>query len=58
MRIVTLSSMMVYSAFCGMAQDVSLSNAREHGALAKECLRVVDQDGHPVADAKVWGGCR
>ena len=56
MRIVTLLSMVVYSAFCGMAQDVSLSNAREHGALARECLRVVDQDGYPVAGAKVWGG--
>ena len=56
MRVVVLSSMMVYSAFCGMAQDFSLSNAREHGALARECLRVVDQDGRPVANAKVWGG--
>lgn len=56
MRVVALLSMMVYSAFCGMAQDASLSKAREHGALARECLRVVDQDGCPVANARVWGG--
>ena len=56
MRIVVVSSMMVYSAFCGMAQDVFLSNARKHGALARESLKVIDQDGRPVADAKVWGG--
>ncbi len=56
MKIMVLSSMVISSAFCGIAQDVSLCNARAHGALAKECLRVVDQDGLPVADAKIWGG--
>ena len=56
MKIIILSSIMISSAFCGIAQDVSLYNAREHGALAKECLRVVDQEGLPVAGAKVWGG--
>jgi len=38
------------------AEEMALYNAREHGAVARECLRVVDQDGFPVADAKVWGG--
>ena len=38
------------------SSDHILYRAREHGALARECLRVVDQDGLPVADAKVWGG--
>ncbi len=56
MRIFVLSSMMISSAFCGIAQDVSLYNAREHGAQAKECLRVVDQDGMPVVGAKIDGG--
>lgn len=56
MKIIVLSSIMISSALCGIAQDVSLYNAREYGALAKECLRVVDQDGLPVAGAKVWGG--
>ena len=36
--------------------DLALHKARMHGALAKECLRVVDQDGRPVAGAKIWGG--
>lgn len=56
MKIAVLSSMVISSAFCGIAQDVFLCNARKHGALAKECLRVVDQEGLPVAGAKVWGG--
>jgi len=56
MKIMIVSSMVISSAFCGIAQDVSLCDARAHGALAKECLRVVDQDGLPVAGAKVWGG--
>ena len=38
------------------AEDMALYNARKKGALICECLRVVDQDGVPVADAKIWGG--
>ncbi|MBQ3343567.1 MAG: hypothetical protein IJG84_16830 [Kiritimatiellae bacterium] len=38
------------------AEEVLLLKARTHGALAKECLHVVDQDGLPVAAASVWGG--
>ena len=34
-------------------EEMALYNAREHGALARECLRVVDQDGLPVAGARV-----
>ena len=37
-------------------EDMALYNARKKGALICECLRVVDQDGEPVADAKIWGG--
>ena len=35
---------------------LALLKARQHGAEAKECLRVVDQNGVPVAGAKIWGG--
>jgi hypothetical protein len=38
--------------------DFALYKARKYGALAKECIRVVDQDGCPVAGAKVWAECR
>ena len=47
---------LVLEAVGPSAEEMALYNAREHGALARECLRVVDQDGFPVADAKVWGG--
>ncbi len=39
-------------------EQISLYKARVHGALAKECLRVVDQDGQPVAGAAIRGGCK
>lgn len=32
--------------------------ASQGGALAKECLHIVDQDGMPVAGARVWGGMK
>ncbi len=34
------------------AEELALAKARNSGAEAKECLRVVDQDGIPVACAK------
>ena len=45
------------AAFPGpSAEEIALLNARTHGAEAKECLHVVDQDGLPVAGATVRGG--
>lgn len=38
------------------AEELALYNAREDGALICERLRVVDQDGTPVAGARIWGG--
>ncbi len=38
------------------AEELTLAKARRYGAQAKECLQVVDQDGMPVADARIWGG--
>lgn len=38
------------------AEELTLAKARRYGAQAKECLLVVDQDGMPVADARIWGG--
>ena len=38
------------------AEELTLAKARRYGAQVKECLRVVDQDGMPVADARIWGG--
>ncbi len=38
------------------AEAMALYQARRHGALAKEILHVVDQDGRPVVGAKIWGG--
>ena len=38
------------------AEEMALYRARKNGAQAKECLRVIDQDGKPVADARIWGG--
>ena len=37
-------------------EEMALYKACNYGAEAKECLRVVDQDGMPVAGARVWGG--
>lgn len=56
MKFIVMYYLMVVSALCASAQDLALCRAREHGALAMECLRVVDPAGHPVAGAKVWGG--
>ena len=38
------------------AEELALLKARRYGAEAKECLRVVDQEGFPVAYATVRGG--
>ena len=38
------------------AEEFALAKARNSGALAMECFRVVDQDGMPVPDAKFEGG--
>lgn len=38
------------------AEEMALYKARRYGAEARECLRVIDQDGMPVAGARVWGG--
>lgn len=56
MKVMVTHCFMVGFVMFASAQDLALYKAREHGALAKECLRVVDQDGLPVAGAKVWGG--
>ena len=56
MKIIVVHCFMVVFALCASAQDLALCRAREHGALAMECLRVVDPAGHPVVGAKVWGG--
>lgn len=37
-------------------EEMALYRARQYGAEAKECLRIVDQNGSPVAGAMVWGG--
>ena len=56
MRIVVSCYFMIAVIFNVTAQDVVLYKAREHGALARERLHIVDQDGVPVVGAKVWGG--
>ena len=35
------------------AEELALAKARNNGAQAKECFRVVDQDGMPVVGAKI-----
>lgn len=40
------------------AEEMAFYKAYKNGAQAKECLRVVDQDGMPVVGAKIDGsGC-
>lgn len=38
------------------SEEMALHDARTFGALAKECLRVVDDEGYPVVGATIWGG--
>ena len=38
------------------ALDLTLYNAQRFGAEAKFVLRVIDQDGVPVAHARIFGG--
>lgn len=41
----------------GLSKEaMELYKARRYGAEAKECLRVVDQDGKPIVGAKIIGG--
>lgn len=47
---------LILNAVGPSAVDLTLAKARRYGAQAKECLQVVDQDGMPVADARIWGG--
>ena len=47
---------LILNAVGPSAEDLTLAKARRYGAQAKECLQVVDQDGMPVADARIWGG--
>ena len=56
MKIIVVHCLTFAIALCVSAQNLALYSAREHGALAMECLQVVDQDGSPIADAKIWGG--
>lgn len=42
--------------FRRVSKDKTRWVANAKGAKAKECLRVVDQDGAPVEGAKIWGG--
>ena len=51
-----LSLTLVLNASGPSAEEMALYKARKYGAQAKECLRVIDQDGMPVAGARVWGG--
>lgn len=39
-----------------LAQSMELYRAMAYGAQAKECLRIVDQNGVPVSGATLWGG--
>ncbi len=39
-----------------LAQSMELCRARANGALAKECLYIVDQNGVAVSGANLWGG--
>ena len=52
MRIIVSFYFMITVILYVSAQDVVLYKAREHGALARERLYIVDQDGIPVAGAK------
>ena len=51
-----LSLTLVLNASGPSAEEMALYKARKYGAQAKECLRVIDHDGMPVAGARVWGG--
>ena len=51
-----LASPMILNASGPSAEELALAKARNNGAKAKECLRVVDQDGMPVFGARIDGG--
>ena len=56
MIVVCLMLPLALNAAGPSAEELALCNARSKGALICERLRVVDQDGIPVADARIWGG--
>ena len=56
MLVVCFMLTLALSAAGPSAETIALYNARKNGALICERLRVVDQDGVPVASAKIWGG--
>ena len=36
--------------------NLALYNATRKGAMGNVCLHIVDNAGHPVSDARLWGG--
>ena len=57
-EILTMASVLTLTLHAAWpsAEEMALYKARRYGAHAKECLRVVDQNGKPVAGARIWGG--
>ena len=51
-----LAISLISNAAGSITEELALRKARRYGALAKECLRVVDQSGIPIVDARIWGG--
>lgn len=52
----SLAFPLVLTAAGPSAEEMAFYKAYKNGAQAKECLRVVDQDGMPVFGAKIDGG--
>ena len=55
MKVVCVALLLV-CALQGLSWDADFARARKSGALVLENLRVVDQDGVPVHNARVWCG--
>lgn len=53
---IVFSLLMLIAACVTMAESRISVHAYQKGALARVCLKVEDQDGIVVPDAKVWGG--
>lgn len=49
-------ALVVLTIFSSIAADTTLAHAHRHGAWAQEHICVVDQDGTPVANARLYGG--
>ena len=56
MKSIVFSLIVAPAVALAMGRDLTLYNAQRYGAEAKIILCVIDQDGHPVADAKIFGG--